>query len=520
MERIIASFKADKHAMTSEHEHIGEIIIDENSIEFYVRDTNNPFVHAYIGGDGHYAYTVYVNGSEYRGHNKTLDFSSCYRPLCVLKSARYYEAPIDKENVTECSFTIPEFVSWINMKTVSYKQVSMTEAIGIEEELEDIVLLENDDVNVRFSFSSKTCKNAMNSWSATCVTVEKVPEIHIKYHNPVSLERVRSDIQMNMEFWGLIIGHVSTVEDILLHFCDDNEGDKHDCKQMYINADYSYNLRSLDLFHRVNTDYNLLKDSIQSLFNGWSVFFQNEKYAYLRDNYFMVNRKNQPFLEDIFVTYVRFLEGYHLRFTGDDNIRESIKEQVKNIEKDIKDAIREDEIKKKIEAAISQIKPNWKLNKSHAGEIADWIANGYIGKVSLETRLQSLDEKHLRIIAKNVHVIEEKNGAPCSAMDYYKKIVSTRNYYSHFKEDDTGLLGIRQMSDTVNVLKGLILMIFYENMGMDIEAARKFLIRDSELGFETQCLLTEEEKIYPRASNANMHKLLNENADKMETDCK
>ena len=510
MERIIASFKADEHAMTSEHEHIGEIIIDDNNIEFYVRDINNPFVRAYIGGDGHYSYNVYVNGPEYRGVNSTLDHSSCYRVLCVLKSARIHENPIEKENVIKCSFTIPEFASWINMKTVSYKQVSETEAIGIEEELDDIVLLENDDVNVSFSFSSKTCKNTMETWSATSVTVEKVPEIHINYHHPVSLEQVRSDIQMNMEFWGLIIGHVSTADDILIHFCDDNEEDKHDCKRMYINADYSYNLRAMNLFHRVNTDYNLLKDSIQSLFNGWSIFFQNEKYAYLRDNYFMVNRKNQAFLEDVFITYVRFLEGYHLRITGDDNIRESIKDQIKRIEKDIKDAIREDEIKKKIEVAISNIKPDWKLNKSHANEIADWIASGYIGKVSLETRLQSLDEEHLSIIAKNIRVIEEKNDDSCTTMDYYKKIVSTRNYYSHFKEDETGLLGIKQMYDTVKVLKGLILMIFYENMGMDIEVARKILIRDSELGFVSQCLLTEEEKKFPRAANANLHSLLNE----------
>ncbi|MBO4845834.1 MAG: hypothetical protein J5525_05940 [Lachnospiraceae bacterium] len=517
MERIIASFKADKRAIASNDEHIGEIIIDGNSIEFYVRDTNNPFVHAYIGGDGHYGYTVFVNDSEYKGRNKTLDNSSSYRVLCVLKSARIHEDPIETENVTEVSFTIPELIPWINMKTVSYEQISMTEAIGIEEELEDVVLLDNEDTEVRFAFSSKTCKNAMENWSSTSITVEKVPEIHIKYHNPVSLERIRSDIQMNMEFWGIIIGHVSTAENILVRFSCDNELEGHNCKLMYFNADYSYNLRAVDLFHRVTTDYKLLKDSISSLYEGWSEFFHDEKFYYIRNNFFMVNRKAEPFLEDVFVTYVRILEGYELRISGDDNIRVKIEDQIRGIEKNIKDSIREDEIKNKIENAIKPIIPDWSLNSSHAGELARWIANGYIGKVSLETRIKRLDDNHLNIIAKNKTIIEEANSGACNAEDYYSRITKTRNYYSHFKEDDTGILSIQQMIDTVKVLKGLIMLIFYENMGLNSDDARKILIRNSELAFETQCLMSDEEKRIPRASDAVIHNLLNEKDETTES---
>lgn len=507
MERIIANFKADKRAIAIGDEHVGEIVIDGNSVEFYVRCSINPFAQAYFGDDGHYCYTVFVNGSEYRGMNRTLDNSSCYRVLCVLKSAQIYNDPIEIENVTECSFVIPELIQWINMKTVKYEQVSMTKAIGVEEVIGDIVLCDVDN-ETRIVFASKTCKNAIESWSATSITVEKVPEIHIKYHNPVSLEQVRSDIQMNMEFWGLIIGRVSTVEDIHIRTCSDNLEKGNNCILMYINADYSYNLRAIDLFHRIDTNYQLLDESISFLYKGWSRFFQDEKYSYIRNNYFMVNRKAQPSLEDIFVTYVKFLEGYELRVSGDDKKKESIEDRIRSIEKDIKNSIHESEIKTKIENAISSVVPGWKLNSSHSTEIAKWIANGFIGKVSLETRLRRLDDKHLNIIALNKAIIE--NSKTCSADDYYFMIVSTRNYYSHFKEDDTGVLSMRQMNDTVNVLKGIILLILYENMGMEIDQARKILIRNSELGFETQCLLNEEEKKTTRASDAIIHGLLNE----------
>ena len=507
MERIIASFKPDSGVIEVNDGHIGEIVIDGNKIEFYVREHSNPFVRAYYGGDECFGYTVYVSGTEYMGPNRTLDNSMCRRVQCVLKSAQYHKDPIDKENVVGFSFTIPEFDSWINMRTVKYEQLSMTEAVGIEEDIEDIILLDSEETEVRLTFSSKTCRNAMDGWSATSIVVEKVPEIVTKYKSLVSLERVRSDIQMNMEFWGLIIGRVSTAEDIRIHFCEDvsNSKNGHNCKLMFINADYSYNLRADNLFRKTNTNYKMLRDTIRQFYEGWDIFYHNKKYDYLRNNYFMVNRRNQPFLEDVFVTYVRFLEGYDLRLSGDDNVRDVIGNQIKDIEKEIKDSIRENDIKGKIENAIRSAVPDWNLNSSHATEIAKWIADGFIGKTTLETRIKRIDDKHFNIIAKNTDIIndsDDSNDDTSSASNYYRKIAITRNYYSHFKEDESGILNTRQMVETTNVLKGLILLIFYENMGMDVDDARKILLRDSELGFVTQCLMTVEEKNRLRASNA------------------
>lgn len=444
-------------------------------------------------------YTVYVNGPEYRGNNKTLDNSSCYRVLCVLKGLMFHKDPIATENVSEVTFAISEFVPWLKKKTVSYKQISETEAAGIEERLQDIILLDTEAVTVIFSFTSKTCKNAMNSRSSTSVLVEKVPEIRIQYHVPASLERVRSDIQMNMEFWGLIIGHVSTVDDILVLFGNE---DQHYCYQMYMNTDYSYNLRSVDLFHGTTTHYDSVKDKLPSLYLNWNKFFHDDKYTFLKNNYFAVNRRYQSFLEDMFVTYVRFLEGYDLRQSGDDKKKEKIFDAIKPIEKDIKNRIREDELKEKLEQVISPILPEWKINSSHAGEMASWIAGGYIGRTSLQTRLKRIDDAHLNIIAKNVSIInqkqsEEEDERKFTSEEYYAKIVDTRNYYSHYKESEKNILSTSEMLETANVLKALILMIFYENMGMTVEDARKIIIWDSELGFETQCLMKDNDKASP-----------------------
>lgn len=502
MERVIATFKSNKSIGDSDDNHVGEIIIDGNSIEFYVRNHINPFTRIYTGSDGVHSYSIYVNGSEYIGSNKTLDYASCYRVLCVLKSSRIYTEPIDVENVTNVSFTIPELSIWFNKKTVTYKQIPQKEAIAIEEAIDDVILLTNDKLDIKLSFVSKSFDNVIHARSSTSVTIEKIPTVCISYHAPVSLGRVRSDIKMNMEFWGLIIGHVSIAEDILVHFSYSNGIDAKDCKQMYINADYSYNMHAVDLFKKINTNFEMLKDSIGSIYEGWIGFYHDQKYNFLINNYFTANRMNLPSLEDVFVDYVRFLEGYEIRVSGDDGKKRAIEDKIKGIENEIKIAIKEDEIKEKIENVMTSVIPDWNLNSSHAGEMARWISNGYIGKISLETRLKRLDDDHLNVIKKNKSIIKWDNQEEMPDDEYYKRIVRTRNFYSHFKEDDTGILTSTELAETINVLKALILLIFYENMGLSIDKARKILINDSELGFETFCLLTEEEKGRTRAENA------------------
>lgn len=44
------------------------------------------------------------------------------------------------------------------------------------------------------------------------------------------------------------------------------------------------------------------------------------------------------------------------------------------------------------------------------------------------------------------------------------------------------------MYDTLNVLKALIIMIWFSQMGMEQEMIRQIMIRDSELRFQTMCL--------------------------------
>ena len=86
--------------------------------------------------------------------------------------------------------------------------------------------------------------------------------------------------------------------------------------------------------------------------------------------------------------------------------------------------------------------------------------------------------------------INDKSDEELTKM-YFKELSRTRNYYSHFKEDASGILEYHQLNDSINVLKALILSIFLSQMKIDKELIRKIMLWDEELRFETMCIAKE-----------------------------
>lgn len=88
----------------------------------------------------------------------------------------------------------------------------------------------------------------------TTITIKKNPRISISYDNAQDINTVLFDIECIMQFFGLLIGSVSDVEDIRLSI----ENQK--CKsRLYINRDFSYNLRAKNIFDNPRTYYYVLR---------------------------------------------------------------------------------------------------------------------------------------------------------------------------------------------------------------------------------------------------------------------
>ena len=323
--------------------------------------------------------------------------------------------------------------------------------------------------------------------SRVSIGIENQPHIRITYENPEDVNRLVSDIRGIMQFWGLMIGHITDVLDIRLDIKDQEMK-----SWLYINEDFSYNLRTQGNIDKPRTKLKTTEGNIQIYFEKWYDFYYDNKFELIRRMYFEANKRKELNGEDILVQYVRILEGYHLRVTDEETVANTM-------EKEIKEMIFTEEGKTVFTPIFERA--DWKFNSKHAKDVAKWIASGFVLRTSLAQRLEQLDHLFFDIIQKNSENIAMLEVIPLPP-DYeipedfniYQRIVATRNYYSHFKANKDEVLNFTQICNAINVLKALIIMILYTHMGMSNDDARKIIIWDNELHFQTMCLRQEGEK--------------------------
>ena len=249
------------------------------------------------------------------------------------------------------------------------------------------------------------------------------------------------------------------------------------------------------------TTFEKVGSEIGQYFVKWYDFCREEKFNFIRRKFFSANANKSIFAEEILVEYVRIIEGYHLRITDDEKISNELRDALKTVEKDIKKLIFSDDGKPLFTEALEKTVPDWKYTSGHAAEIANWISSGYLGKVGLDQRIKELDQMYGNVIAKNaIHILELSSDKETLDGEketelinrFYRKIAATRNYYSHYKDNKKNVLEFCQMNETINVLKALLIMILYSHMEMENETIWRIMAENSELYFQTSCLMTQD----------------------------
>lgn len=89
-----------------------------------------------------------------------------------------------------------------------------------------------------------------------------------------------------------------------------------------------------------------------------------------------------------------------------------------------------------------------------------------------------MDEAHFSFIAANRDRI-------CKGIDankIYGEIAKTRNYYAHYKADQSGILEIGEMYNTLSYMEMLILSVLMSEMGIDTETRENAFIHDEVFG--------------------------------------
>lgn len=121
----------------------------------------------------------------------------------------------DISGVEEVSFAIPELIEWLGIQTVFYCSTDQDEPAAAEEHLEPIVLYETNP-GIELYFESKTYESITSLEDSTTITIKKEPRIKISYNQSADIQTIQADIECIMQFFGLLIGRVSTAENIRL----------------------------------------------------------------------------------------------------------------------------------------------------------------------------------------------------------------------------------------------------------------------------------------------------------------
>lgn len=489
IERHICNWKR----VGSDKTYVGELVVDGNQIEFYVKDLGNASPAVYIGCDcGHY-YKIVTTGFSQWGKNKTLENAASYNVSYVLQQNEMLSDCRDTNGICSFSFMIPELIEWFyGINTVEILPSPEGQEMYAREIILPEIILHDENPRITIGFESSSINETMQTDSRTEVIIKNEPRIFVKYESAVDTNQVIKDIRCLMNFWGLMIGMVTNAIDIRLDI------DGQACKSwLNLNRDFSYNTTNRCILHRPRTIIGTIGNEIQRYYTGWHHFFYDEKYDLVRNMFFLVNNRKEIFAEDIFVSYVRILEGYHLRISGDEEKATQLEAAIKASKKKIKKLIFNDEGKPLFSDVLDEVIPGWGFTSSHADNIAGWIAQGFLGRTSLSDRLKMLDNDYFRIIANNASILTAPISTSINAEtenQYYKMIVCTRNYYSHFKHDKTNVLSFRQLHDSIFVLKALIIMVFLSQMGFDKDEMRKIMSWDEELGHRTMYLRKPGEK--------------------------
>ena len=497
MERHIGTWYKESEKDKTE---VGELIIDGNNIEFYSRFYEPAFPTTFIGSDGQFSYKVFVNGITNDGQNRTIENTSSHRVFYVLMQNFDFSKGLDISGITEFSFIIPELISWLGMKTVFYSYTSDDEPAAGEYNMPPITI-KSADPKIEIYFESKSFENEVLYDDATKITISKVPRIRVSYETPVDIQVVFSEIECLMQFFGLLIGKVSIAEDIRLTI------NSQELKSwLYINHDFSYNLLTQSIIDTPRTYFYIVEEKLEVFFSNWYAFFYNEDFSLLRRIYFSVNNKENRFAEEVFIEYMRFLDGYHTRISGDAETEKALKTALTDAKKVIKTCIFTEDNRPVFEEAIQKVLPDWKYNSKNVGDISEWIASGYLGRKALSHRLKELDNSFYSIISNNALEIKRiSRTSPTSEEiekdkiieQYYKELGDTRNYYSHYKKDKSGVLNFTQLSDSIKVLKATIISILLSHIKLG-DIGRKMIAFDSELNFQTMFLRQEGEKPFLR----------------------
>jgi hypothetical protein len=455
--------KWSKHNEIRDDGDIGQLSVEGNTIIFHIVGNGDVFARNFVGHNSMHNYKVYTFG------RSSEDDTGCFYRVSkmFLYNGDCKEFTGDYiTGIRSFSFEIPGLSSWLGIKSVDFG-IFGDESIAIHELPTPTITLKQSDPKIQIVFEIKDYIENIDSNNQKAIN--KVPRVHVIFADSVDDRKVVDTITIVMRFFSLLIGKISVAEDIRL----DLEGK--DLKMwLFLNTDFSVHHSWNAYWMRNRYKFENVRDSLSHLFETWYSFSCDESFAILQDAYFRVCGKNSFPVEDIFLTFCRFIEGYDLRKSHDEEISLTL-------ESDILSALNEDNFKSAISPCFIKASSKYKPK-----DTARWISAGFLGRIGLDFRIRRMDETHFAFIETNRNNI-------CREIDdnqIYGRMSKTRNYYAHYKADKSGILEIGETYSALFFLEMLIISVLMYEMGIDAETRKTAFIHDEVFGIYATHLKT------------------------------
>lgn len=469
-----------------EHPNIGILSANNNNISFSIRHVSNPLQKIFTTYSGSSFYKLYAFGIQ--------EFSSNGTHYYIQKMFKYNGNDSDKfsdrdsiNNITQVCFEIPQLHYWINQPGLELDLHS--KEISLKSLPLDTIPIKESSPQIAISYFTQF---PFYTGEPSC-SLANIPRITIKYDVPVNDSVATSDIQIITKFLSLLIGKVTFVENICLTIASTPNP-----VFLFLNSDFSFNNKYFNIPY--SFDFNNIKDKLTYYFNNWYTFYSKKEYQLLLDGYFRCNNTSKNTIDNIFLTYCRFFDGYSMRKSNIDDSRtrsletdlnqllsssnitnilteifskhnlsydpekltnyltQQLNTNSTELKIDLRVALKDDPIRSVLENLYTAYSLKY-TPKNIAKKLAELARD----KVTYQERLKQLDSCFFNILSNSINMFSSIDN-PHLLFEYIK---NTRNFYAHYKSDTEKTLTINEMFFSITSFELLTLTILLTEMGFN-----------------------------------------------------
>lgn len=414
-----------------------EGVVEFKDNEINVDFKNNPIISGVI-------YRTKFNGKYYiLWGNKTF-FGGKGKAVLAIESTVEIDIAIENKAVKEIVLDFPNLKEWLGGDGIKKKDDKYYPRDNIEVKKNEVYIETYLYVDEAGLLKTK-------------------PVLKLILDEAISLAETEKYISDILKFFGVLIGRIDHIEEIYLKWDNVEEYIRY---YSTMNNSHMTEYDTSIMFTR--TSYKDLEKDITFYYSKWCEFYK--KYKLVVDHYFKSHVILPITTEEIFLSWCNTYDGYWIH-------SKNIDINTKKFEKKIKEVLKKDEIKEAFTELFKEFNLEFEPHK-----VASKIKKEIETVKSLGEVIKIVFKDNYDLINKNINDLKCDNKG-ISEEQIYESINKTRNFYTHLKQDASGILNYKQIGEMNKLFYCTFIIILLKGMGFDGEELQRTLRTDNIISF-------------------------------------